>query len=641
MNRKVYFIDLFCGAGGVTSGIHRAQYYGKQFAEVIACVNHDPLAIASHEANHPGALHYIEKIQVLDLTELRQMVEKLRREDIECLIFIWASLECTNFSKAKGGLPRDADSRTLAEHMYRYLEELQPDGLWIENVEEFMCWGPLDENGKPISKRNGEDYIRWVNQVKSYGYNFEYRILNAADFGAYTSRRRYFAQFMRPSIPIIWPVATHSKKPESAGLFGGLEKWRAVRDVLDFDDHGASIFADLTPRSEKQARNYLFKSQKGNGGKSTIVVMPASIESPVFGMEPKVTFDRKNRADFDMSIKDFTAKHGPIKFYRHDPYAEATLERVYAGLIKYVAGGKDAFITKSFSGRPLGKVIPIDGPAGTVTTWNGQALVNACFLAKYFSGNPSGMVSPVYSPAGSITTKDHHSIVKAAFIAKYYGNGDNIDSIESPAGTLTTKDRLTLVQTCWLDKYYSGRHNHQSVDAPAGTVLTNDKHALIATEGAFLMTTNFDNKPKSLHVPAPTITADRHHSYLVNPSWGGHPTGTDQPSPVIIARGDKAPMYLVVTENGELAIQIFPTDSPCMVRIKEFMAMYGIVDILMRMLKEIELLRIQGFGDGYVLKGTQSDRKRFIGNAVEVNQARVLIEASYRGIIEQLQLKTA
>lgn len=641
--RKIYFIDLFCGAGGVTSGIHRARYRGRKFAKVIACVNHDPLAIASHSANHPDALHYIEKIQVLDLSEIVATVRRLRAADPDCLVFIWASLECTNFSKAKGGLPRDADSRTLAEHMFRYLAEIDPDGLWIENVEEFMSWGPLDEMGKPISKRNGEDYIKWVNDVQAYGYQFDFRILNAADFGAYTSRRRYFAQFMKPGIPISWPAATHSKAPKGGDLFERLEKWKAVKDVLDFGDEGESIFTRKKPLSEK------------------------------------------------------------------------TLERIYAGLVKYVAGGKKAFIAKSFSGKPAGKVISVDGPAGTVTTWNGQSLVNPCFLAKYYSGDPKGLIGSVDRPAGAITCIDHHSIVKAAFlsqrntgspeakvfsvegpartltttagnqelaqawilkynstdksgthyppsinepspavttqsrlgivqpafIAKYYGNGDNISSIESPAGTLTTKDRLTLVQTCWLDKNYSGIHNHQGINQPSGAVLTNDKHALITTDRAFLMHTNFDNRPSSLFAPAPTVTASRHHSYLVNPSWGGCATGTDQPSPVIIARGDKAPMYLVVTETGELGIEIYSSDSPCMVRIKEFMAAYCIVDIKMRMLKIPELLRIQGFGDGYVLKGNQGDQKRFIGNAVEVNQAKVLIEASYQGIVQSEALKTA
>jgi len=529
--RKVYFIDLFCGAGGVTTGIHRARYNGKKFAKVIACFNHDPMAIASHESNHPDTDHFLENILTADLTRVKALVKKLRKEDPYCLIFIWASLECTNFSKAKGGLPRDGDSRTLADGLFRYLDELNPDGLWIENVEEFMSWGPLDDFGKPVSKKSGQDYMRWINAVQAYGYEFDYRILNAADYGAYTSRKRYFAQFMKPELPIVWPEATHSKKP-AGGCFGTLEKWKAVKDVLNFSDEGESIFTRKKPLSEK------------------------------------------------------------------------TMERIYAGLLKYVAGGKEMFIAKQFSGRPKGKVIPVDGPAWTVTTVNGQSLVKACFLSKY------------------------------------YGNGNNTSSIQSPAGTVTTKDRFSIVQPkFWIDKNYSGKDNHQSVEQPAGTIVTNDKHSVVKT--SFLMGTNFDNKPTSLEAPAPTVTANRKWTYLVNPSWGGNPSSTDQPSPVIVARQDKAPMYLVVTDGGDLAIEIYETDSTCTRQIKEFMAAYGIIDIKMRMLKIPELLRIQGFGDKYVLKGTQADQKKFIGNAVEVNQATALIEASYNGIINSISLKTA
>jgi len=503
----IYFIDLFCGAGGVTSGIHRARFNGQVFAKVVACVNHDPLAISSHYANHPDALHYVEKIQVLDLTELRSMVFKLRQEDPDCLIFIWASLECTNFSKAKGGLPRDADSRTLADHMFRYLDELTPDGLWIENVEEFMCWGPLDELGKPISKRNGEDYIKWVEVVKSYGFDYEYRILNAADYGAYTSRKRYFGQFMRSGIPITWPEATHCKKPSKGGMFGETQKWKAVKDVLDFGNKGESIF------------------------------------------------NRKR------------------------PLVEKSLERVYAGLLKFIAGGDDNFLSKGYSGRPKGKVISTESPAGTLTVWGGggHSLVQASFIAKYYSGNPNGKVISVDGPAGTIRTKDGQSLIQSEFITAHYSNGKVIYDIMEPSGAITTKDRFSLCQP----------------------------------------------------------------SFFLNPSWGGHPSSTDSPSPVIVARQDKAPIYLVTTESGQLGIKVFVSDSPCTKKIKEFMAAYGIVDIYMRMLTIPELLRIQGFGDGYVLKGNQGDQKRFIGNAVEVNQAKVLIEAFYEGLIASSQLKTA
>lgn len=189
---KYYFVDLFCGAGGVTSGIHRAKHNGENIAEVIACVNHDPTAIATHAANHPEVLHYTEDIRTLDLTELTNLVQLTRIKDTEAVICLWASLECTNFSKAKGGLPRDADSRTLAEHLYRYIEAFSPDMIWIENVEEFMAWGPLDSKGKPVSKKAGCDYMNWTYSVQKYGYRYDYRIMNAADMGAYTSRKRFF-----------------------------------------------------------------------------------------------------------------------------------------------------------------------------------------------------------------------------------------------------------------------------------------------------------------------------------------------------------------------------------------------------------------------------------------------------------------
>jgi len=486
--------------------------------------------------------------------------------------------------------------------------------------------------------------------MQAYGYNFEYRILNAADFGAYTSRRRYFAQFMRSGLPIAWPAATHSKKPGGGGLFNALQPWRPVKDVLDFEDEGQSIFIDLYPKTFKGAKKYLSAKVKSKNRKQPkrqhqriVVAFPVAIKSPVFGMEPKLILGENDLPEFEARVSSFQALYGTLNFYRYDPYSEQTYARVYAGLIKYIAGGKDAFIAKYFSGKPEGKVIPVDGPAGTVTTVDGQALVLPVSILKYNSMSRQGVHVPpsVEQPAPTLACQGRIGVVQAAFLTNYYSNGWEIGSVEAPACTISTRDRTAKVQACWLDKNYSGAHNHQSITQPAGAILTNDKHAIVRTERAFLMGTNYDNKPTSLFAPAPTITASRKWSYLVNPSWGGHPTGTDQPSPVIVARQDKAPMYLVQTDTGKVGIPIYETDSACIVKIKEFMAAYGIVDIKMRMQKIPELLRIQGFGDGYLLKGTQADQKRFIGNAVEVNQARVLIEASYRAIMEQSLLKIA
>ena len=163
---KLLYIDLFCGAGGTSTGVEKARLENEQCAKVIACVNHDKNAIASHAANHPDALHFTEDIRTLNLSPLVSHLQKCRAEYPEALIVLWASLECTNFSKAKGGQPRDADSRTLAEHLFRYIEAINPDYIQIENVEEFKTWGTLGKDGRPCPQGKGRTFKSFVNALK-------------------------------------------------------------------------------------------------------------------------------------------------------------------------------------------------------------------------------------------------------------------------------------------------------------------------------------------------------------------------------------------------------------------------------------------------------------------------------------------
>ena len=545
------YIDLFCGAGGTSTGVENDRYEGRQCAKVIGCVNHDANAIASHAANHPDAMHFTEDIRTLELSPLIAHIAKMRKLYPDAFVVLWASLECTNFSKAKGGQPRDADSRTLAEHLFRYIEAINPDYIQIENVEEFMSWGDLDENGKPISKDAGRLYQQWVANVCGYGYRFVHRILNSADYGAYTSRRRFFGIFAKGSLPIVFPEPTHSKEG-AAGLFGRLHRWKPVREVLDFSDEGESIFG------------------------------------------------------------------------RKKPLVDATLERIYAGLIKFVAGGKEAFMVKWNSMSRAGKYHApgIDEPCPTVATQSRLGVAQVSFLSKYYGGSPEGKSVSVEEPAGAITTRDHHS-----FITAYYGNGHN-HSIDEPAPTLTTKDRLAFV-----DMQY-GNGTPCDIETPAPTVTTNPKHQLVTCK-PWIMNTSFKNTGSSIDEPAQTVTANRKWHYLMNPQFQSAGGSVDSPCFTLIARMDKMPPYLIQTEQGEMAIVIEPDDSPAMVKIKQFMALYGIIDIKMRMLRIPELKRIMGFPSDYVLVGTQADQKKFIGNAVEVNMARVLCEALCARLIEE------
>ena len=587
-NIKLLYIDLFCGAGGTSTGVEKAMLYGNKCAKVIACVNHDANAIASHAANHPDAVHYTEDIRTLELSPMVEHLENMKLKYPDAYVVLWASLECTNFSKAKGGMPRDADSRTLAEHLFRYIEALDPDFIQIENVEEFMCWGEMDEHGHPISKDKGRSYMRWIRNVKSYGYDYEYRILNAADYGAYTSRRRFFGQFAKKGLPITFPVATHSKEGDS-GLFGEMKKWKPVREVLDFSDEGESIFG------------------------------------------------------------------------RKKPLVEKTLERIYAGLIKFVAGMSQkefsAFLVRYNTVRPQDTVTSVERPCGVITTENRFAVTQVHFLSKQFSGDPSGKNISVDKPAGALTCKDHHALVSSKFLSEYYGGADHNHSIEEPATTLTTRARHAYVTA------YYGNGFNSSVDEPSPTVTTKDRLSLVSPK--FIVNYRFKNKGSSIEEPAPTICTvgqigvaqcrflDNQYGkgtpssvnepsptivnnpkqkivsakYLMNPQFTSKGGSVEDPCFTLIARMDKMPPYLISTDEGNIGIEVYENDSPMTQKIKEFMAIYGIVDIKMRMLKISELKRIMGFPVDYVLKGSQADQKKYIGNAVEVGMAKVLCEA--------------
>lgn len=550
---KLLYIDLFCGAGGTSTGVENARYEDEQCAKVVACVNHDANAIASHAANHPDALHFTEDIRTLELSGLVAHVEKMKMQYPEAYVVLWASLECTNFSKAKGGQPRDADSRTLAEHLFRYIEAINPDYIQIENVEEFMSWGDMDEKGHPVSKDKGRCYEKWKRNVKKYGYDFDWKILNAANYGAYTTRKRFFGIFAKRGLPIVFPDATHCKDGKT-DMMGRLEKWNPVKDVLDFTDEGKSIFS------------------------------------------------------------------------RKKPLAEKTLERIYAGLIKFVAGGKDAFISRYNTVRPQDTCTSIEEPVGVVTTANRFAKVQVSFLSKQYSGHPDSKNISVEGPSGTITCKDHH-----AFVSAYYGNGHN-HSVELPAPTVTTKDRLALVNSVFIDNQY-GTGKPTSINQPVGTVTTVPKFNMVSCK-PWIMNTAFSNVGSSIEQPSQTIMANRKWHYLMNPQFASAGGSVNNPCFTLIARMDKMPPYLVEVEGG-IGIQVTPDDSPMTIKIKEFMALYGIIDIKMRMLRIAELKKIMGFPEDYVLIGPQSDQKKFIGNAVEVNMARVLCEAICKEIIRK------
>lgn len=590
---KYLVIDLFCGAGGTTLGFESARSRDPKFklAKVIACVNHDHLAIKSHWANHPEVEHFEEDIRHLDpYGRLHRLVEIYRAFYPEAKIILWASLECTNFSKAKGGLPRDADSRTLAEHLYKYILALNPDFIQIENVVEFMSWGPLDKNGKPVSRKAGRDWLRWREKIRSFGYHDDWRELNAADYGALTSRNRLFGCFAKDGLIISWPAATHTKKPEQSLVSQPLKKWRAVKEALDFDDEGKTIFNRQKKLSPKTMQRLFMGCVKHIAGGKTAFLQTYNSNKP----------ESRGGGNDGRSLDE----PAPTIGTRNQPTV--------------------AFIVKGFSansGKSVNAGASVDLPAPTITTQSRERLARVEFISRYngVNGGKHDNSHSVDGPVGALGCGDNHAKVTAHFLANYYSEGGQHSSIENPSPTVPTRDRIAKVQADYfVHKQFNGPHNHQSIEQPAGAILTNDKHHIVKAEQFIANGNPHNTATHSVEDPSPALLASRHHHYIVNPTWFNEDgaRSVEEPCFVVIARQDKAPLYLITCKEGPVAVPVYEDDCEWTIKLKEFMALYDICDIKMRMLKVSELKVIQGFPVDYILHGNQTEQKKFIGNAV-------------------------
>lgn len=245
MNDEI-IIDCFAGGGGASVGIEMAL--GRP---VDIAINHDPDAILMHKTNHPDTLHLTEDIFKVDL----QKYVKGRN-----VALMWASPDCTSHSKAKGGKPREKGLRILPWAVFKHARTILPDVIIMENVEEIQQWGPLDSEGHPIKERKGEEYKKFITAMKSLGYEFESRELVAADYGAPTTRKRWYAVFRRDGKKIVFPEQTHYKD--------GIPKWKECGNYIDWDELGKSIFdrpkplADATmKRIANGIRKYVIDNQ--------------------------------------------------------------------------------------------------------------------------------------------------------------------------------------------------------------------------------------------------------------------------------------------------------------------------------------------------------------------------------------------
>lgn len=353
-------IDCFAGGGGASVGIEMAL--GRQ---VDIAINHDPDAILMHKTNHPKTLHLTEDIFKVDL---KKYVQGKR------VALMWASPDCTSHSKAKGGKPREKGLRILPWAVYKHAKAILPDVIIMENVEEIQQWGPLDENGHPIKERRGEDYKKFITAMQSLGYIFDCRELIAADYGAPTTRKRWYAIFRRDGKNIVWPNQTHfsDKQP----------KWLECGEYIDWSDLGKSIFDRPKPLAEATMKRI------ANGIRKYVLDNPTPY---IVRNKEAVTF----MIQYHGETKDGDARGQVLT----EPIKTIDTSNRY-GLVT-------AFITKFYkSGIGQG----CDDPLHTITTSPGHFGLISAFLIKYYG---TGGGQTLTEPLATITTKDRFGLVNA------------------------------------------------------------------------------------------------------------------------------------------------------------------------------------------------------------------------------------
>lgn len=416
-NKTLTTVDLFCGAGGFTTGaMMAARRHGVKLE--LTAINHDDIAIASHTLNHPQVRHLQKN---LDSIDPRQICGPLR--------LLLASPECTNHSHAKGGMPREDQSRASGWHVVRWAEVGRPDRIIIENVEAYRRWGPLTKRGRPDKRKEGQTFRAFLLSLESLGYRVDHRVLNSADYGAATSRSRLFIQAWRGSQKPTWPEPTNSK-----------ENWTPASSIIDWSIQGKSIFTREKPLAPNTLRRIYAGLEKYSGIPFTTLVTHGADPRPRPVSEPLNTIT--------------TAKGGEIALVRpwlvrmrgtDDRQIEASGQSVDRPLPTITAGGGHVGVCQPFM-VPFHKerdgqaprTHDVAAPFPVVACSNTLALCQPFIIGQQSCSAPRDVSQPIptVATAGAIR-------LAQPFLTKFYGTG-GARPITDPLDTVTTKGRFGL-----------------------------------------------------------------------------------------------------------------------------------------------------------------------------------------------------
>jgi DNA (cytosine-5)-methyltransferase 1 len=358
-------------------------------------INHSPEAIAMHMANHPETRHYIEDIWKVD------PVEACGGRPVDLM---WLSPDCTHFSKAKGSAPKSPRIRGLAWIAKTWAEKVRPRVICLENVEEFKTWGPLDIYGRPVEALKGTTFLTFLSSLRNLGYEVDYRELVACDYGAPTSRKRFFLVARCDNEPIIWPTKTYG--------IGTGRPYRTAAECIDWSIPVPSIFG----RKKELAEATKHRIAKG------VIRYVVNNDKPFIVKDSSVCI-AKNCFEVKPSRVD-----QPLHTITTQPDKHLLIS---------------AFLTKYHMEQSANdaRVKPLSDPIDTLDGSNRYGL--ACCLMRQFGTSTAANID---APMGTVMPAGEGKTgLVAAFLQKYYGNEQGGHSLMEPLDTITGKDRFALV----------------------------------------------------------------------------------------------------------------------------------------------------------------------------------------------------
>ena len=465
--RRLLVADLFAGAGGALQAFKEAAEARGYEIDAVA-VNHCQAAIKTHEANFPGHLHYISDVAVVN------PLEAVPGGYLDALV---AGIKCTHHSRAAGGRPRNRQARADAFDIIHWLEVLYVRNVLIENVAEFLDWGPLDENDLPDPRYKGYYFRLFVDALRELGYSVQWRVLRAADYGDPTSRERLFLQATRGGDP-LWPAATH----RPAGVvkdFPGCQPWRSALECIDLSLPSISIYERKEHGLEDLVPNTLERIYKGvyrystlpfllgqhSGATARLTGEPLSTittDGRVLLCDPLLVVMRNNSGALPLSGTMPTICCSRGHLYLMQPFLlpqegiyrgnrERALTECLPTITTRGAGGVcEPFLVGN--GGPSGSAKPRTAslPLGTIMGQDKRAIVEPLIepLLIRYNGGKGKTAGPfrgqtLTEPLTTVDTQNRFALCQ--FTVSYYGNGTAL-SVSDPLATVTTRDRFALVR---------------------------------------------------------------------------------------------------------------------------------------------------------------------------------------------------